>query len=699
MRADGLEIQVTDLATRYRPRRFAEVVGQDPLVTWMRAQVRSGSGRSVLVAGPVGTGKTTSGLIYAKALLCGSPVDGEACGACDRCQEFGENGRNVPSFHALECGEHSTVDEVKDLLEKAKVAPFLAPRRVLMLDEVHNLSRRASDALLRILEAPPEWTSFILLTYRLNLITGALLSRLSSFELSSLNEAEAFRLLAGICDREGLPYDQEGFRLIFKAASGGPREMLRAVEKTSQFGPINGAHVRLALNLNFEDRLTAFTRALMAGDLESQLREVEEWPDTAERKLDFLHQFFVFQYFDGCRRLHREDPVMRNVGAETQEQLVAEFAARASASGREPEAYWESIIDALTSSTKVSDHSLAMIVSRVNRLFNPVSKIPGEVGKPRVMSAKPVLRVRSSGLSSGNRTFLSWAEIRPHWEAASLLPQRYGVLFNVRLTISPPESDRNDSGGNAQLVSKLTHELGMRLKEWSGSSSPVLHWMYRHELADETRQTTRILLSIPDEYIEAALAWLRTKFLPRISRACDLKVQIGCRPRTSQEDRVRFHWQGVRALSRSLDPRLTARSDLGSIAPLADLLKIPPRWRTQVRRISNIQVRGTSASLTAAAKRNDESGMAWLSALGDGAWRALDTGWELQEFEARKAEVERRDVALAKLEALLTRADHARRESLLLEIDRLKGSWCSNPRDWRRSWSGWWQTETRLKPG
>ncbi len=366
---------MTDLAKKYRPRRFSEIVGQDAVATWMREQIRSGAGRSVLVAGPVGTGKTTSGLIYAKALLCSSPVDGEACGVCDQCREFGEHGRGVPSFHALECGEHSTVDEVKDLLEKARMAPFLAPRRVLMLDEVHNLSRRASDALLRILEVPPPWTSFILLTYRLNLISEALRSRLSSFELGALNEGEAFRLLTDVCHREGLSFDREGFRLIFRAASGGPRAMLRAVEKTSQFGPIDGAHVRLALNLSFEDRLTAFVRALLAGDLQGQLKEVGEWPDTAERKLDFLHQFFVFQYFEGFRRIRREDPLMQNVGSETQEQLVEAFAARASALGREPGAYWENIIAAFTSNTKVTDHSLAMILSRVNRLFNPALAI------------------------------------------------------------------------------------------------------------------------------------------------------------------------------------------------------------------------------------------------------------------------------------------------------------------------------------
>jgi hypothetical protein len=167
----------------------------------------------------------------------------------------------------------------------------------------------------------------------------------------------------------------------------------------------------------------------------------------------------------------------------------------------------------------------------------------------------------------------------------------------------------------------------------------------------------------------------------------------------SQESQVRFHWQGVRALSRSLNPNLTARSEHGIVRPLVDLVKVPPSWRAPARRTRNEQARGASNSLTAGAKRKDESGMAWLSALKDGAWRAVDAGWELREYEARSAEAARRDVALAKLAALLPGADNARRESLELEMELLKANWSSNPRDWRRSWSGWWQPEIGVKLG
>jgi hypothetical protein len=125
----------------------------------------------------------------------------------------------------------------------------------------------------------------------------------------------------------------------------------------------------------------------MAGDLHGQLKEVEEWPDTAERKLDFLHQFFVFQYFEGFRRVRREEPLMENVGSETQEQLVEAFAARACALGREPGADWENVIAALTSNTKVTDYCLA----RVNGLFNPALVIGGEAKKPPAEPAKPAV--------------------------------------------------------------------------------------------------------------------------------------------------------------------------------------------------------------------------------------------------------------------------------------------------------------------
>jgi DNA polymerase-3 subunit gamma/tau len=97
---------MTDLAKKYRPQLFGDIVGQPKADAWFRRQVTSKEALSVLLSGPYGTGKTSLGLLYAKALFCKSPEDGEPCGMCDRCKEFGDIGRGFLDFHRFECGEN-----------------------------------------------------------------------------------------------------------------------------------------------------------------------------------------------------------------------------------------------------------------------------------------------------------------------------------------------------------------------------------------------------------------------------------------------------------------------------------------------------------------------------------------------------------------------------------------------------------------
>jgi DNA polymerase-3 subunit gamma/tau len=105
----------TNLTTKYRPQRFGDVVGQPKADTWFRKQVISREGRSVLLSGPHGLGKTSLGLVYAKALFCEAPEEGEPCGRCDRCKEFGDTGRRVLDFQRLEGGENNKIEAIKGL--------------------------------------------------------------------------------------------------------------------------------------------------------------------------------------------------------------------------------------------------------------------------------------------------------------------------------------------------------------------------------------------------------------------------------------------------------------------------------------------------------------------------------------------------------------------------------------------------------
>jgi DNA polymerase-3 subunit gamma/tau len=218
--------------------------------------------------------------------------------------------------------------------------------------------------------------------------------------------------------------------------------------------------------------------------------------------------------------------------------------------------------------------------------------------------------------------YLAWSEVRPIWEAGSFLPQHNGALLNLRLTIHHAEIGIRDHVAGAELISGLTHELGMRLKEWCPDSNPQFHWMYRQEADDEGHLVTRVMMSVPEDHLVAAVHWMRSRFFARrfVSEGSSA-LTIVFRDSRNSERLLRFHWACIRALSRSLDPALLERSEDGERLPLVDLLRIPRRWRGPTGTVHCAKKRGASISLRppaqqiAAAER-----MPFLSALEDSAW-------------------------------------------------------------------------------
>jgi DNA polymerase-3 subunit gamma/tau len=338
---------MTDLAKKHRPKKFGDIVGQPKADTWFRKQVISREGRSVLLSGPYGSGKSSLALIYSQALFCEAPEEGEPCGKCDRCKAFGDTGCGFVDFHRFECGERSTVEEVKGLVDMARAAPWIGKRRVLLPDESHNLSRRAFDALLRIVEFPPPWVTFIFVTSKPEMLPAALRSRVTHLELCLLTPEVATHFLAKICRAETLAYDPSGLALLQAAVGGHPREILRAIEKVTEFGAVSETNVRLALNLDFLDRLMAYSQALLNADLGRQLELMEDWTEMPSRKLGFLHQFFVHTYFVGVCHRCWDDPIMRGLSSEFRETLLDGMAERASRLHLQEIGFWENAIAAL----------------------------------------------------------------------------------------------------------------------------------------------------------------------------------------------------------------------------------------------------------------------------------------------------------------------------------------------------------------
>jgi hypothetical protein len=170
---------VTGLSEKYRPTRFDEVRGQKLAVEWCRNQIRTNKGQSILFSGPIRVGKTSVALIYAKARFCESPTeDMSPCHACASCNEFGERGQNLPDFTRHDCGERSRIEDIINLADLARQAPFYTDYRVFFLDEVHNLSPRGFDALLKALETHHRWgPTIILATTKLDKVPRTIRSR------------------------------------------------------------------------------------------------------------------------------------------------------------------------------------------------------------------------------------------------------------------------------------------------------------------------------------------------------------------------------------------------------------------------------------------------------------------------------------------------------------------------------------------
>lgn len=801
---------MTVLTDRYRPRRFLDIVGQPGLVKWMKAQIRSRQPKPVLINGPFGTGKTSAGLIYARAILCSCPDDGEPCGTCGNCREFGDRGERSPNVTLFKCGETSTVEEIRGLLNIARHSPLAADWRVLLLDEAHVLSPRASQALLDITEYPPKWAVFILMTTNRDNLPPALLSRLTVKDLELVKQQHALRFMADICNREKIKFEIAGLELIFAAVGGHPRKLLRELEQVGLLGDITESAVRAILRLDFDERLAGYASALLAGDLSRQLNLIEDWPETPARKLAVLHQFMTSVYLTGVRRLDREDPLMRTIADKVRDQLVDGFAGISDRLRLGPDALWQDALAVLDPGEHLTASQLAMILSRLDRLLQkPIGggDNNGHKGNSeRLSSARPNrrLRVRSgfdaastgddsrgrrwkpsvvgttmvgiaaasatpgsersvqdrglsdassvaregheTGQENPSRRILAWREVQPFWDIGSFLPQQFGLLFNLRLTVNHGALGIPDHHEGAKFVSDLTDELGGRIAYWDPGAS--YHWVYRHEADRVGNLVSRILLSVPDHLRQDGLDWLcrfvarrrvsavvrdssclatggseapvrlREVHQPREnddSRAMQTggagerlvdggergsfiaahrrPLLVAHRSGSDHDARLRFHWQGIRALSRCLDPTLAERDEKGARRALVDLLKIPPRWLGEIGNVRTVQGMGASKHLTHRARKSVAHGdMSLLSALRERAWSHLDSGWEIAERRARRAERERRDNAIAQVRLRFAGDDELSIARRAEELRALQASFDPNPKAWRRAWNGWWQT-------
>ena len=222
------------LYRRYRPRRFAEVKGQDHVVRALRnAVIHHREGQAYLFSGPRGTGKTTSARILAKVLNCERPVDGEPCCECESCLAV-ERGTSY-DVHELDAASNNGVDAMRDLIEKAALGTP-GRHKVYILDEVHMLSKAAEAALLKTLEEPPPHVVFVLATTDPQKVSDTIRSRTQHLQFHLLPMDELDRHVRWVAADAGLQLSEQAIQSVLSQGGGSARDTLSALELAAAVG-------------------------------------------------------------------------------------------------------------------------------------------------------------------------------------------------------------------------------------------------------------------------------------------------------------------------------------------------------------------------------------------------------------------------------------------------------------------------------
>lgn len=223
------------LYRKWRPKTFSDVIGQSHITETLRKQVAEGrTSHAYLFTGTRGTGKTTCAKILAKAVNCEAPVDGDPCCRCPACLGI-ENGSFLDVLE-LDAASNNGVDQVRALRDEAVYAPANVKKRVYIVDEVHMLSTPAFNALLKILEEPPEHLMFILATTELHKVPATILSRCQRFSFKRITPRDIAGRLEYVAKQEGIGLTADGAELLSRLADGALRDGLSLLDQCATVG-------------------------------------------------------------------------------------------------------------------------------------------------------------------------------------------------------------------------------------------------------------------------------------------------------------------------------------------------------------------------------------------------------------------------------------------------------------------------------
>ncbi|GHT59927.1 DNA polymerase III subunit gamma/tau [Endomicrobiia bacterium] len=303
------------LARKFRPQNFDAVIGQKYISQTLKNAISENRiAHAYLFSGPRGCGKTTMARILAKALNCKNGIIAEPCGVCDNCLDISKSS----SVDVLEIdgASNNGIDEIRALRENVKFSSANSKYKVYIIDEAHQITAQAFNALLKTLEEPPSHVVFIMATTEQHKIPVTILSRCQRYRFKLISSSEMSAAIKNIGQKEGFEIDDEALNIVTAASDGSMRDALSLLDQavSSNTGKVTGEYVRGLLGLLPKDIIASVTESIAKSDIWTILKTVKEITEQGYNILQFardlrdhLRQVMVYSINPAIAEISSED--------------------------------------------------------------------------------------------------------------------------------------------------------------------------------------------------------------------------------------------------------------------------------------------------------------------------------------------------------------------------------------------------------